>query len=90
MVNISNWRQSIPIFGQSNRKNPFTVLQVELDKAMRDFYSTFEMPSIFGNFENLTIKPSVDIVEDKDNFKVEAEMPGLGGMILLFPLMKVF
>ena len=78
MVNLINWKKSVPVSVETHRKNPFLALQSELDKAMRDFYSLFEMPSIFDKFEDLTISPFVDLVEDKDSFKVEAEMPGLG------------
>lgn len=79
MVSLIPWRKitSIPIQHQ-RRENPFMALQTELDRAMRDFYNLLESPSFpTGDFEELTISPSVDIVEDKDNFKVEAEMPGL-------------
>jgi HSP20 family protein len=37
--------------------------------------STTQLP--LEQFENLQISPSVDIIDDKNNFKVEAEMPGL-------------
>lgn len=80
MVNLIPWRRttSIPI-QHLHRGNPFTALQAELDRVMGDFYNLFETPHLpLGNFEALTISPSIDIVEDKDNFKVEAEMPGLG------------
>ncbi len=79
MANLINWKKSIPIAREeSYQKNPFTALQTELDRAMRDFYGIFESPSLFDRFKNLAISPSIDIVEDKNSFKVEAEMPGLG------------
>lgn len=79
MASLINWKKSIPIsIEKTQRKNPFLALQSELDKAMRDFYNVFETPSVFDKFEGLTISPSIDLVEDKDSFKVEAEMPGLG------------
>jgi len=78
MINLLDWKKSIPVSIETHRKNPFLTLQSELDKAMRDFYSTFEMPSISDKFEGLKISPAIDLVEDKDSIKVEAEMPGLG------------
>lgn len=51
--------------------NPFAALQSELDKAMNEFYG-------MDIFENVRLLPRADIVEDKDNFKVEVEMPGMG------------
>ncbi len=73
-----SWNKSVPVSIQS-RKNPFLSLQSELDRAMADFYNLFAMPSISSDkFENLTITPSINLVEDKDSVKIEAEMPGLG------------
>lgn len=75
---MADWRKSVPISIQS-RKNPFLSLQSELDQAMADFYNLFAMPGISADkFENLSLTPSINLVDDKDSFKVEAEMPGLG------------
>lgn len=59
------------------RPNPFVSLQNELNKAVNDVYKMFESPSSLQHFENLDLNPSIDIVEDKDSIKIEAEMPGL-------------
>lgn len=78
MTNIINWSKAIPVSIQS-RKNPFLSLQNELDKAMGDFYNLFNPSfSSLKNLENLAITPSIDIVDDKESFKIEAEMPGVG------------
>jgi HSP20 family protein len=78
MRNLLNLKKSIPISIQ-HRKNPFLSVQTELDRAIDDFYHLFQSPHFpLGSFENLSINPSVDLVEDKENFKVEAEMPGMG------------
>jgi HSP20 family protein len=62
-----------------HHKNPFLVLQNELENAINSFYNfTGLSRTSFGNFENLALNPSVDIVDDKENFKIEAEMPGMG------------
>lgn len=63
----------------SERQHPFQALQSELDRAIGSFYNVFDVPSFnLANFENLLIQPSIDIVEDNENFKIEAEMPGMG------------
>lgn len=69
---------SIPV-SVLHRKNPLIALQDELDRAINGFYSFAGLPhSTFESFENLSINPLIDIVDDKENFKVEAEMPGMG------------
>lgn len=82
MAKFINWGKSVPITVEQRRRNPLLTLQTELDrvmdKTMRDFYGAFELPDIAERFEALTISPFVDLVEDKNSFKVEAEMPGLG------------
>ena len=40
---------------------------------MRDFYGSLDLPTAFHAFENLMLTPSIDIVEDKDRIKIEAE-----------------
>lgn len=57
--------------GLLKSSNPFTALQNELNRVMSDF-------TRMDIFEDLNIHPKVDIVDDKDFFKVEAEMSGMG------------
>jgi len=58
--------------------SPFLRLQQEVSHAMNDFYDLFEPMSIdLKKFENIKLSPALDIVEDKDCFKIEAEMPGM-------------
>src|ERR1051326_535892 len=79
MTLLSN-KKNIPVTViQHSHHNPFLSLQNELNKAMSDFYGLFE-PFNFPNerFENLSLSPAIDIVDDKDQFKVEVEMPGMG------------
>lgn len=60
-------------------RNPFVSLQTELDKAMQDFYQFLNLPrSSSQEMLNQKIMPPIDIVEDDKNFKIEAEMPGMG------------
>lgn len=60
--------------------NPFLGLQQEVSRAMNDFYDLFEphRASLVERLENLKLSPAMDIVEDKDSFKIEIEMPGMG------------
>ncbi len=58
--------------------NPLLTLQQDLNKTMSHFYDLFE-PANFGleHLENLSISPSMDIVETKQCFRIEVEMPGI-------------
>ncbi len=77
MTSLLNFQQSIPVFLRQPR-NPFARMQMTLDKTMDDFYDTFELPTTAKKaFENLAITPDIDIVDDKDHFKIEVEMPGM-------------
>ncbi len=76
MANLLGLKKSIPIALQ---RNPFYSVQNELTNVMKNFndwFDPFNFP--IERFEDLVITPAIDIVEDKDHFKVEAEMPGMG------------
>lgn len=78
MANLLNWRRNIPI-SKGQQHNPLMRIQTALDKAMEDFSRAFEWHSYPSKeFENLVISPAIDIVDEKDHFKIEAEMPGMG------------
>lgn len=71
--------QKKEISGTSWTGNPFLSLQHELDKTMRNFYRIFDLaPYTSREIPNLRVIPSVDIIEDDKEFKIEAEMPGMG------------
>ena len=73
MATLKKYHQS------ENVISPFLRLQQEVNHAMHDFYDLFEPMSIdLKKFENIKLSPALDIVEDKDCFKIEAEMPGMG------------
>ena len=69
MGNLFALKKFSPI--SSNQSNPFKALQTELDRAIEEFNG-------MHIFENLHLLPRIDIVDDKESFKVEAEMPGMG------------
>lgn len=78
MKNLLNLRKDIPVTIKHHH-HPIISLQRELDNAMSNFYDWFEPFNIAPiNFENLDIKPAIDIIEDGNQFKVEVEMPGMG------------
>lgn len=65
---------------ESHKKmiNPFVHIQQEVDKVLHGFYDIFESkPFELANFEKLSLSPAMDLVEDKNGFKIEVEMPGL-------------
>lgn len=78
MAHLPGWHKSTPI-SIRHPQNPFLRMQAAIDDLMEDFYHEFGMPSVRAEeFEKLMINPAIDIIEDKDHFKVEAEMPGMG------------
>ncbi|KTD66987.1 heat shock protein [Legionella steelei] len=87
MSKVTQFKQGTPSKGapgkgasiQINRsQNPFLSLQNEVDRLFSDFNEFFS-PTKFswGQFEKLDLSPSMDIVEDKDHFCVQLEMPGM-------------
>lgn len=59
--------------------NPFLKLQQEVTHAMNDFYDLFEpLSAELGKFDHHRLSPALDIIEDDTQFKIEAEMPGMG------------
>ncbi len=60
-------------------KFPSVDLRSEFDKAIESFYSLFDRSRapVTEGFEQLTLFPSVNIVEDATHYKVEVEMPGM-------------
>jgi len=76
MAGLTNWKKSVPL---QQQKNPFSSIQNALARAMDEFYHAFPSPfSSTEDWESLALSPSIDIIEDKDNYKIEAEMPGMG------------
>lgn len=77
MGTIHKREKHIPI-SRNNLANPFLSLHQEVDRAMNELSHWFDMPKIdFNKFDNLTLSPAIDFVEDKKMLRVEAEMPGM-------------
>lgn len=78
MANIFDWKKSVPVSFSRGYTHPFIPFKSEFNKALSEFYNSFDLPQVSQKlFENLSINPLVDIVEEKNNFKIEMEMPGL-------------
>lgn len=59
--------------------NPFVQLQQEVNHAMNDFLHLFDpVKTEIESLRGLTLTPALDFIEQKDCYKVEAEMPGMG------------
>lgn len=79
-MNLLTAKKNVPIdLGQRKRTPFWPTFQNEFNRAVDDIYEWFE-PFNFPieRFENLSLNPAVDIVDEKDQLKVEIEMPGLG------------
>ncbi len=58
--------------------NPFLSIQKEVDNALHGFYDLFESrPFNLQEFENLSLAPAMDLVENDQCYKLEIEMPGM-------------
>ncbi|WP_392537230.1 Hsp20/alpha crystallin family protein [Legionella sp. 227] len=75
MNTLLKWKKANPLAEHS--QHPFLNLQNEVDKAFRDFYDMFGSNKSWEQFENLNLMPSMDVVEDKDHFTIQMEMPGM-------------
>ncbi len=78
MGSVRKSEKNIPIF-TNNLVNPFLNLHQEVDKAMNELSNWFgESKLSLKEFDNLTLKPAIDFVEDDKMLRIEAEMPGMG------------
>lgn len=78
---LSYWRKpSLPITVSTRSTAPFLPMPAAFDTLIEDFYQeAFNLAtSSFDNWEGLMISPSVDVLEDTNEFKIEVEMPGMG------------
>jgi HSP20 family molecular chaperone IbpA len=74
MAYLFDWRKSLPLHHRNG--HPVNIEQ-QLNRILEDFYNPGALLSN-EDWESFNLSPSVDIVEDKDNYKIEAEMPGMG------------
>lgn len=79
MNTLSHWKKSVPI-SIKRRKHPLRQAHTVLDKIMDEFYDRFDMSEFFSkkDFNELSLAPSIDVVDGKESIKIEAEMPGIG------------
>jgi len=77
-TNARGFKKSLPIT-LLHQRNPLLSLQHEFERTVDAFNNMLEIsPLSIKSYEELTINPAIDVVEDEKNFKVEIEMPGVG------------
>lgn len=76
MTEISK-KGTIPI--TRTNADPFYLMHRAFDNALENVFNRQIMPSFISqDWENFLITPSIDVVDEKDQLKIEAEMPGMG------------
>lgn len=58
--------------------SPFLGFHRAVNEAMKDFYDLFDTGINIEQSENRNLFPALDVVEAKDHFTIELEMPGMG------------
>lgn len=72
---------TVPVSRQSHYGFPVSRIHTEIDRLFDDFFnsakvpSLFESPGIFGS--SALLKPNLDISEDKENYNITIEVPGV-------------
>lgn len=62
-----------------HHREPLFQMHRAFDDALENIFSRVNSaPLPFQDMENFLITPSIDIVDEKDQIKIEAEMPGMG------------
>ena len=77
MNDMTHYRKFIPVSIQSGKPSPLSIQQ-EMERVMNYFNREFDFTFPAERFEDLALHPSIDIIDDKDHFKIEVEMPGMG------------
>lgn len=77
MSKLARWKKETPITVEHSH-NPFLKLQNEVDRVFNEFNDFFAPSRLnWEQFDNLSLAPSMDVVEDKDHFSIQLEMPGM-------------
>lgn len=77
MSKLAKWKRESSIT-EDQSHNPFLKLQNEVDRVFHEFNDFFAPSRLnWEQFDNLSLAPSMDIIEDKDHFSVQLEMPGM-------------
>ncbi|QIV95942.1 heat shock protein Hsp20 [Allofrancisella inopinata] len=79
-MNLLATKKNVPINLGQRKNTPFwSTAQNEFNKAFNNIYEWFEpFSSSIERFEDLSLCPAVDVVDEKNQLKIEIEMPGLG------------
>lgn len=77
MTILSRFNRGIPVSITQGRGS-YNDIEQQFDRILGSFNSLLPQTFSTTSLDTLTIQPSIDIIEDKDSFKVEVEMPGVG------------
>ncbi len=75
-MNLIHWNRPSSIAVRRGDE-PFSSLQKEINSLFENFFSGYEVPSLWNGNGGGNLTPSVDIIENDKGFKVEAELPGM-------------
>jgi len=77
MANLLQRRQNLQ---RANElfNTPFPAIQSLMEQTLKNFYDFPELYSLEKDLNKLTITPRINLVESDKEFKIEAEMPGMG------------
>jgi HSP20 family protein len=79
MIRNLTRRQKSTMPTAQERRTLFWPIQSTINQMFEDFYSPFESTfPVSQELENITLIPSVDIIDTKDSIKIETELPGMG------------
>ncbi|MDX1588646.1 MAG: Hsp20/alpha crystallin family protein [Oleiphilaceae bacterium] len=82
-VPVSNARQGLAPINQSSSADPFYSMQQQINQMFDDFSRRFGMPSLttpgagLMGSESGFFRPSVDIKENRDQYQINVDLPGV-------------
>ena len=55
----------------------FDSIHQELDNFLRDTFFTHTFGNPLNIIKNVTLRPAIEVVQNKDNYKVKVQLPGI-------------
>lgn len=75
----TNKTKSVTNVPVQRTRDPFSLMRHAFGSALDDFFTGHELGFLTPKeWENFMLTPSIDVVDEKDHIKIEAEMPGMG------------
>ncbi len=68
------WKKTIPI-RRDDFEEPFRIFRHEINRLMEEFFRDFELEPFERRLG--TFSPSINVVEDDNEIKISAELPGM-------------